>query len=171
MLEIIMNEKRNILTPLNPRKTEFLGLVERITKNPFSDVYDEKREITMYFNVSGKPFVISEKQEFLNGSMLRVRHTSSDTNVKIKGKKERNGFKQINTRFLVPENTDFIVKEISRPELKNGKKMTVYGNEWFYFIKDDGFDNEKLFGIFLDDPINNGLKEVSNTEFENTIFI
>ena len=169
MLEVTYNEKRNILTPLNPRKTKFLGLVERITKSPFSALYDEKREITMYFNLSGNMYVISEKQEFLNGEMVRIRHNSDDKNIIIKNKKKSSDFKQITTRFLVPKTDEFTVKVLNKPEFKENKRMQIYGNEWFYFVKDDGFDNEKLFGIFLDNPTENGLEEVSDDIFAEKI--
>jgi len=143
MLELIINEEKDIISPVNFRETKLLGFSIRDTKNYFAKKYDTKKEITLFLEVSNKPFMISEKQEFLNGKMVRNRHTSCFCDSFKIIKEKENNFKEIITQFFIPKNNSFNVKIIE------DNKRIVYGTEYFNYVINDGFDNEKEFGIIL----------------------
>lgn len=155
--EIILNNKKNILTPSNMRKTYFLGASEKTVNVKNNKKYDFKKEINLYFRVSGKIYKITEKKEYLDDKLIRVRQVSSELNhindLKIPKDTEKDGMRSSSIEFYTSNENIFALHILDISEYGDvpttDKKMVVYGNDILRFVKDDGYDQEKIFGIYL----------------------
>ena len=170
MLKIINTAKKNILTSNGFHKVKFHGVSMRITENPFGKKYDKKIEMSFYFNAFNNLYILREKKEFLNNKLVRIKHTDEITdNIKTIKDKNIKQFKNISTFFFLAKNAtnNFALNKKENVYLDNAfSKASVYENEYITFIKDDGFNNERYFGIDIKEE---NFLAVSKEEFINKI--
>lgn len=168
MAEIINTAKKNILTN-SLHKIRFGGVAMRVTENPYGKKYDKKIEHIFYFKGFGGIYTITEKKEFKDNKLVRVRHSDNiSENAKFILPKTKDGFKTINTYYFMPkeEQANFILvkKEIPKPNTLG--KIIVYENEFITFIKDENYN--EFFGMEIKEE---NFSSVSNETFEALINI
>ena len=167
MLEIKNTTKKNIFKENNLHKISFLGVAKRETLNPFGKKYDLKVENKLYFKAFNSFYIFTEKKEYRDGVLVRVRQSDEITqDIKIFKNKEKDNFKTITTKYLIPKDTNFNLFKINNIFIAGARKEAIaYGNDYMFFIKDDGWDNEKEYGLCIKE---NNLIETNKERLENS---
>lgn len=170
MLKIINTAKKNILTSNGFHKVNFYGVSMRITENPFGKKYDKKIETTLYFKAFGGFYLIREKKEFKNNKLVRIRHTDEIAkSVEVIKNKACDSFKNISTFYFLPEGfaNNFCLEKKENFYFDNAfSKASIYENEYITFTKDDGFNNERYFGIDIKED---SFEQTSREDFIATL--
>ena len=168
IMECKVKDKFNILTDIGYKKVRIIGFTYRISKNIFAKKYDTKIEMTLYFVVSKNIYTITEKQEFLNGKMVRISHNGNfANNLNILTDKNVSNFKDVETYFYIVNDNNFVLNALDKTVLKNYNikspiiRPTIFGNDYLIYINDfiDDFG-----GIYINTD-SNKLNKVSRDYF------